>query len=276
MFILFFGWVIESIFKTILEKKWVNSGFLYGPFCPIYGFGAAIMMLVLKPFKDNIILLFVMAFFILSVWEYIAGWLLEKKFNTKYWDYTDNFLNINGRVCLLNSTFWGILGVVFTTIIHPFTSNFIEQLSFETITVLDIILFILILIDTIITTIHIKSFDSSIQTIKDLGETIKQKVNELTEINKKLKLSFQEENISNKNSEKNIQENSQESIKAYEKIIEELKNKQETLKLKLYKQMNRLKLAFPKMKSETISKFLNQKMDFKELKEKIKNKISNK
>ena len=54
----FFGWVIESIFKTILAKKWVNSGFLYGPFCPIYGFGAVIMMLFLNPFKDNLILLF--------------------------------------------------------------------------------------------------------------------------------------------------------------------------------------------------------------------------
>ena len=68
----FFGWVIESVFKTVLEKKWVNSGFLYGPFCPIYGFGAIIMMLVLNPFKDNIILLFFAAFFILSIWEYIA------------------------------------------------------------------------------------------------------------------------------------------------------------------------------------------------------------
>lgn len=254
----FFGWVIESIFKTVLEKKWVNSGFLYGPFCPIYGFGAAIMMLVLQPFKDNIIILFIAAFFILSVWEYIAGWLLEKKFNTKYWDYSENFLNINGRVCLLNSIFWGILGVVFTTIIHPFTSSCIETLNIETIILSDIILYIVIIIDTVITTIHIKSFESSMQAIKDLGETIKQKVSELTEINKY------------------SQDNMQEKIKSHEKIIEELKKKQTTLKLKLYKQMTRLKLAFPKIKSESISNFFSQKIEFKELKEKIKNKISNK
>lgn len=252
----FFGWVIESVFKTILEKKWVNSGFLYGPFCPIYGFGAGIMMIVLKPFEKNIIILFFAAFFILSIWEYIAGWLLEKKFNTKYWDYTDNFLNINGRVCLLNSIFWGILGVVFTKIIHPFTSIFIEGLNIETIIFAVSVLSIAMILDAIITTINIKSFDSSLQSIKELGEAIKEKVNELKEINK------------------NPQNHSEEKIKAHEKIIEELKKKQAILKLKLYKQMTRLKLAFPQIKSESISKFLNQKIDFKELKERIKSKIN--
>lgn len=115
----FFGWVIESIFKTILQKKFVNSGFLYGPFCPIYGFGAIIMLLFLEPFKSNIIILFFMAFIVMSIWEYIVGWYLEKKFNTKYWDYTGNFLNIKGRVCLINSIFWGVLGVIFMLWVHP-------------------------------------------------------------------------------------------------------------------------------------------------------------
>ena len=252
----FFGWVVESTFKTILEKKWVNSGFLFGPFCPIYGFGAGIMLIFLKPFEKNIIILFFAAFFILSILEYIAGWLLEKKFNTKYWDYTDNFLNINGRVCLLNSIFWGILGVAFTKIIHPFTSIFIEGLNMQTILIADSILSIIMIIDAIITTINIKSFDSSIQSIKEIGETIKEKVNELKELRK------------------NSQVHSAEKIKSYEKIIEELKKKQAVLKFKLYKQMTRLKLAFPKIKSENISNFLSQKIDFNELKEKIKNKIN--
>lgn len=251
----FFGWVIESIFKTILAKKWVNSGFLYGPFCPIYGFGAVIMMLFLNPFKDNLILLFFISFFILSVWEYIAGWLLEKKFNTKYWDYTENFLNINGRVCLLNSIFWGILGVIFTAIVHPFMMLYIEILNQDTLLFADIMLAIVMGIDCIITVIHIKSFDSSLQKIKDLGETIAKKINEL------------KENGTNYEKEK---------MEKSKQIIEELKQKQALIKFKLYKQMSRLKLAFPKMKSETVSNFLNQKIDFKELKEKIKSKINNK
>lgn len=62
----FFGWVLESIFKSILQRKFVNSGFLYGPLCPIYGFGAIIMLLFLSTFKDNILLLFITGFIVLS------------------------------------------------------------------------------------------------------------------------------------------------------------------------------------------------------------------
>lgn len=245
----FMGWVVESVFKTILAKKWINSGFLYGPFCPIYGFGAIIMMATFSPIKDYPILVFIVAFFVLSVWEYIAGWILEKKFNTKYWDYTENFMNINGRVCLLNSIFWGILGVAFIMFIHPFMQRYIEFLSKDELLFLDCMFAIIIIFDTIITTIHIKSFDTSLNKIKELGETIKQKIAELKEHGEGLE---------------------------YDKtnsLIEELKTKQAMLKFKLYKQMSRLKLAFPKIKSESISIFLNQKIDLKELREKIKDKI---
>lgn len=90
----FFGWIMESVLKTVVEKKPVNSGFLYGPFCPIYGFGAVFMFLCLNNFKNNIILLFVIGFFTLSLWEYIVGLLLEKIFHTRYWDYSNNRFNI--------------------------------------------------------------------------------------------------------------------------------------------------------------------------------------
>ena len=166
----FFGWIIESVFKSIIQRKFVNSGFLYGPFCPIYGFGAIIMLLFLEPFKQNIILLFCVAFFVLSIWEYIVGCFLEKKFNTKYWDYTDNFLNIKGRVCLQNSICWGILGVVFVIFIHPFTARYIEVLNDQAVIYLDIILSSVLLIDTSITIINMKSFDSTLEKIKELGE----------------------------------------------------------------------------------------------------------
>lgn len=247
----FFGWIIESVFKSILQKKLVNSGFLYGPFCPIYGFGAIIMLLFLEPFKQNIIVLFLVSFFVLSVWEYIVGWFLEKKFNTKYWDYTDNFLNIKGRVCLQNSTFWGILGVVFTVWIHPFTMKYIAMLNEQWIIYINIILSVVILVDTVVTIIKMKTFDSTLDAIKDLGETIKLKLNEL----------------------KDIKDATPETLKNMEFKIEELKRRQALLKLKLYRQVRRLKKAFPNIKSESITRFLSQKIDLKALKEKIKNKI---
>ena len=247
----FFGWIIESVFKSVIQKKLVNSGFLHGPFCPIYGFGAIIMLLFLEPFKKNIIVLFFVSFFVMSLWEYIAGWILEKKFNTKYWDYTDNFLNIKGRVCLQNSTFWGILGVVFMVWIHPFTMKYIEMINKDTLIFINIILSLIIIVDTIITVIRIKSFDSTLQAIKEMGENIKSKLNELTD----------------------LKDATPETLKNMEIKIEELKRKQALLKLKLFRQVKRLKQAFPTIKSDSISQVLSQKIDFKALKEKIRKKI---
>lgn len=106
-------------------------------------------------------------------------------------------------------------------------------------------------IDCIVTTIKIKSFDSTLEKIKELGETIKIKLNELKEINS----------------------DTPDKIKNTEILIDDLKRKQAILKLKLYRQVIRLKKAFPTIKSDSISQFLSQKIDFKALKEKIKNRI---
>ena len=116
----FAGWVLESVCKTIEQKKFVNSGFLHGPFCPIYGFGALIMLLCLNYLKESPIILFITAFFILSIWEYLVGVFLEKTFKTKYWDYSDHKFNFQGRICLTNSLAWGFLGIGFIEFINPF------------------------------------------------------------------------------------------------------------------------------------------------------------
>ena len=78
---------MESIVRSIAEKKIINTGFLNGPFCPIYGFGAIIMLVLLKRFAINWIILFFASIIILTLWEYVVGVLLEKIFKTKYWDY---------------------------------------------------------------------------------------------------------------------------------------------------------------------------------------------
>lgn len=120
----FLGWVMESIYRSICEKKIINTGFLRGPFCPIYGVGAIIMMTILSGFKDALVVLFLISFIVLTLWEYLVGVLLEKLFKTKYWDYSSHKFNYKGRICLTNSLAWGILGVLFTKYIHPF----IEQI----------------------------------------------------------------------------------------------------------------------------------------------------
>ena len=76
----FFGWIIESIYKSILEKKFINSGFLFGPICPIYGFGAIIMFLFLNSFSNKPYLVFIIGIIVLTFWEYMVGLILEKIF----------------------------------------------------------------------------------------------------------------------------------------------------------------------------------------------------
>ena len=119
------GWILESVFRSICEKKLINTGFLKGPFCPIYGIGAIIMITLLSGIKDAPVLLFLISFIVLTIWEYLVGVLLEKLFKTKYWDYSDHKFNYKGRICLTNSLAWGILGVLFTKYIHPFIENIV-------------------------------------------------------------------------------------------------------------------------------------------------------
>lgn len=95
----FLGWCLESVYKTIIFKKPTNSGFLYGPFCPMYGIGAVIMLYASK-LSNNIFITFIMATLIFTAWEYIVAVILEKLFKTKYWDYSNLRFNFQGRICL--------------------------------------------------------------------------------------------------------------------------------------------------------------------------------
>jgi len=254
----FAGWVLESVCKTIEQRKLVNSGFLNGPFCPIYGFGAIIMLLCLSFLKDKPIILFITAFFVLSVWEYLVGLFLEKVFKTKYWDYSHLKFNIQGRVCLKNSLFWGVLGVVFIRYMHPFLETYIKLVPINLLLYINIIVGIAILVDLIFSIIAITNFETMVKKINELGDTIKDKVKELKELTDKNKLK--------------IEETEKKSIDSIEAIIQELKISQAKLKIRIYKRANRLKKAFPSMKSEVITTFLNQKIDLKKLKENIKGK----
>lgn len=124
----FLGWVMESTFKSLLYKKWINSGFLNGPFIPIYGVGGLVIISLFTPFKDSIFLLFLIGFVGLTAVEYVTGYLMEKIFNTSWWDYTGNFMNINGKVCLENSIYWGILSIILTKYLNPFIIESVDKI----------------------------------------------------------------------------------------------------------------------------------------------------
>ena len=179
----FAGWVLESVSKSIAQKKLVNSGFLNGPICPIYGFGALIMLLSLNFLKEKPLILFIAAFIMLSAWEYIVGLLLEKIFKTKYWDYSHLKFNFQGRICLKNSIYWGVLGVVFICYIHPFVESYIRTIPINLLLYLNIVSGIIIIIDLIISAVAVTNFETMINKINDMNIVIKEKVKELKELN---------------------------------------------------------------------------------------------
>lgn len=115
----FLGWCGEVAFAVLKTGKFVNRGFLNGPLCPIYGFGVVIVLLCLTPLKENIALLFVGSVILTSVLEWITGFLLEKFFHERWWDYSEEPFNISGYVCLRFSILWGFACIFVVDILHP-------------------------------------------------------------------------------------------------------------------------------------------------------------
>ena len=243
----FLGWCLESIYKTIIFKKPTNSGFLYGPFCPMYGIGA-ILMIWEGQLSSNPIVIFIMAFLIFSVWEYLVAVIIEKLFKTKYWDYSDLKFNLQGRVCLKNSLYWGILGILLIYMIQPVIRNLTEMIPHDILVYVDVILMIAILVDTVVNIFRIMFIDKKIRQVFELGETIKEKISEL----------------------KNIDLKEKAHIDNLQRLISDLKEKQDILKIKIYKRIIRLKKSFPEMKSENLTKFMTQKISLDSLKNKMK------
>jgi len=127
----FIGWSMESTYATAIKGKFVNRGFLNGPFCPIYGFGVLILIVILTPVSGNLFFLFIGATILTSVLEYVTGFILEVAFNSTWWDYHNQPFNIKGRVCLRFSIYWGILSVFVLKIIHPELNKLVMSIPFK-------------------------------------------------------------------------------------------------------------------------------------------------
>lgn len=160
----FIGYIIETLFAMInynvIESR---QSFLYGPFCGIYGVGAVFMYVILnKYFKKNKHLLFIGGFVVGSIVEYVLSFLGEVILNVRWWDYSDRFLNLNGRICFLYSLFWGVLGLYFMTVINPFVDRIIESLkkkiNIKILKIIVLVIFIFLMIDCILSGIAIECY----------------------------------------------------------------------------------------------------------------------
>ena len=115
----FLGWVFESCYVSIRKKRWVNRGFLKGPFLPIYGGGAVMMLFVSYPFKENLILTFFAGAVGATLLELVTGMLLEAIFKVRYWDYSNQKFNYKGHICLSSTIAWGFFTIGMNEVLHP-------------------------------------------------------------------------------------------------------------------------------------------------------------
>ena len=123
------GWICEVVYCSVPKKHFVNRGFLFGPYLPIYGFGATFVIVLLEPFYDSWPMVMILSAVITSVLEYITSFLLEKIFKVKLWDYSTYPLNLNGRICALNSTLFALLSLFIIYVINTPVYSFLSSLN---------------------------------------------------------------------------------------------------------------------------------------------------
>ena len=137
-FYCFLGWLWETCYVSVLKGHWVNRGFMRGPFLPIYGSGAIIVLIFTLPYRTNAVAVFFMGMISATILEYVTGVVMEKLFHVRYWDYSNQKLNLNGHICLTSSLAWGVFSVLLTMHGHKpvenmvlgFNSNVLEAVCF--------------------------------------------------------------------------------------------------------------------------------------------------
>lgn len=176
----FCGWALEVLGKLIEKKRFINRGFLIGPYCPIYGFGSLAITFLLKKYTDDAVTLFIMAILVCGILEYFTSYFMEKIFKARWWDYSQRKFNINGRVCLNTIIPFGLLGLFIMYVSNPFFLNILNKLPFTVLSVLSILLFIIFLVDNIL------SFNV-ISTVRTTTKGLYKELDNTEEITKKVK-----------------------------------------------------------------------------------------
>ncbi len=158
----FFGWIIESTWVSLHQKRLVNRGFLRGPFIPIYGCGAMTLVLVGTPLLKWPVAVFFGGMISASILEYFTGAAMEAIFKVRYWDYSDKPLNLNGHICLFTSVCWGGLSLAVDYVIHKPIVALTEHMTYKE----------LVLIVTVVTVYFIVDCTLSFKAAFDLRAII--------------------------------------------------------------------------------------------------------
>ena len=173
------GWLIEMIPATIREKKFVDRGFLVGPYCPIYGCGVILITLLLQKYADDVVVTFFLSVIICGTLEYLTSYIMEKIFKARWWDYSNNKFNINGRICLETLVPFGIGGVLVLFVFNPFLEKIINLIPDLALNIVTGVLCVLFLIDCIVSFKIILNLKEMTKELKDNTAEISDKVKKI-------------------------------------------------------------------------------------------------
>ena len=180
IFYSFIGWLIEVIGAAYNTKKFVDRGFLIGPYCPIYGFSGLFIILTLERYINDPVVLFIIIVVVASIIEYTTSYLMEKIFKARWWDYYHMTFNINGRICLEFSVLFGVLGLACVYLVNPFLSNFLIDNQGIFLSILSYTLLFLFILDVFISLNVVSRIQLTAEAIKrDYTEEITEKVKEI-------------------------------------------------------------------------------------------------
>lgn len=272
----FFGWIIESIYVSVCTGNWVNRGFMRGPVISIYGTGAIIILFAVIPFRTSPILVFIIGTIAASVLEFVTGFVMERIYKVRYWDYSDKPFNLCGYICLFNSLCWGVLSILLIYLVHSWVEKGVLFLNDMVLLSIDSgisSLFIVDLFNSSTTAVELKKMLANSQKLKDDLMNVHNKMIEFNtaiangkeKMDELKKMSLQELYISARDNITNI------ALDEDSPELQNLKKKLDSLKDKYYKRMlAEDKAKFKLLKNNPKAVSYKYKESFREMMDKAK------
>ena len=272
----FFGWIIESTYVSVCTGNWVNRGFMRGPVIPIYGTGAIIILFAVIPFRTSPILVFIIGTIAASVLEFVTGFVMERIYKVRYWDYSDKPFNLCGYICLFNSLCWGVLSILLIYLVHSWVEKGVLFLNDMVLLSIDSgisSLFIVDLFNSSTTAVELKKMLANSQKLKDDRRNVHNKMIEFNtaiangkeKMDELKKMSLQELYISARDNITNI------ALDEDSPELQNLKKKLDSLKDKYYKRMlAEDKAKFKLLKNNPRAVSYKYKESFREMMDKAK------
>lgn len=241
------GWCTEVAFAAVMERRFVNRGFLNGPICPIYGVGVAAVVSLLKPLENQLLLLYLASALLVTLLEGLTGYVMDRLFHHKWWDYSGMPFNIGGYVCPLFSLLWGTACVLIVKVVHPMVQELCGRLPLAAGVLLLSVCSVGLAADVIVTVNDIMRWNRQLDAMEKIAA-------ELRELSGKMG--------------ENIYENVMDTIELREKLdvavgeqktrIAQLKEKYSELAQRSIRSGRRFMRAFPKLQSRRHKELLEQ------------------